>query len=986
MSNTLSHNILVPPFHQKVLAHELTLKRPSHELRKLSQSLASSTVDLNPHQIEAALFAFNSPLSRGAILCDEVGLGKTIEAGLIISQLWAEGRKKIIIVVPASLRKQWQNELLDKFDIQSVIVDGFEYKTTKKEGNYNPFDRENLIVIVSLPFAFSKRSEIKAVAKWDLVVIDEAHRLRNVYKKGNKTAQGLKELFEKQPKVLLTATPLQNSLMELYGLTSFVDDKLLGTDYSFKSKFMSDRRGLEVDNLDELKSRLSALYIRTLRKQVQEYIPYTNRISMVEDFTPSDEEYRLYEMVSEYLQRPEVAAIKHSQRALMVLIYRKILASSSFAIARTLESLIGNLDRQLKGLQAESVEDLIKEVDGYEEEFEEIAKKENGETIENDSEVSEEVDTEVTPEEIEAEIRELNEFKKLAESIDKNSKGDALIIALRKAFEHNKKMGWPEKAVIFTESRRTQQYILHLLLDAGYKDRITLFSGTNEGPIGRRAYERWLKERVRHDKEFRLSKDASIREALIHEFRHHTNILIATEAGAEGINLQFCNIVVNYDLPWNPQRIEQRIGRCHRYGQKHDVVVLNFLNRKNAADNRVFELLDKKLRLFDGVFGVSDEVLGVIGSGVDFEKRILDIYQSCRTAEEINKAFDALQSELAEQIKETMLHARSKLLENFDDEVRARLRTRNEEIKKELTAFDVMLLKFICSSLNITDYKYEDSTYYFDIPSFPPGIIMKMPGDVMPGTFYIGKGKGEKESDVRLHLGHPLVRTAIRAAKELPAEKTCSVTLAYSAGHKITALEHLLGKSGYCMSYKLSFKGLEEEDHLSHLFFIREGEGWEALSNDLCEKMMTVTAFECKDIKHEMPPAELADSTLRTFTDELLKEIGLRNEDYFEREMDKLDIYSEEAVLKMQDELKKFEDAWKEAKKKRQKSLSFEERMAARKEVQRLEQEYSKMVDKIAVEKKKLFEEKDQELKSLEKKLKIKVERELIAQALWRME
>jgi adenine-specific DNA-methyltransferase len=862
-----------------------------------------------------------------------------------------------------------------------------EYKTAKKEGNYNPFDRENLIVIVSLPFAFSKRSEIKAVAKWDLVVIDEAHRLRNVYKKGNKTAQGLKELFEKQPKVLLTATPLQNSLMELYGLTSFVDDKLLGTDYSFKSKFMSDRRGLEVDNLDELKSRLSALYIRTLRKQVQEYIPYTNRISMVEDFTPSDEEYRLYEMVSEYLQRPEVAAIKHSQRALMVLIYRKILASSSFAIAQTLESLIGNLDRQIKGLQPESVESLIEDVDGYEEELEEIAKKEDGEAIENDTEPSEEKEADFTSEEIEAEKQELIGFKNLAERINKNSKGEALIIALKKAFEHNKKMGWPEKAIIFTESRRTQQYIFHLLLDAGYKDRITLFSGTNEGPIGRRAYERWLKERVRHDKELRLSKEASIREALIHEFRHHTNILIATEAGAEGINLQFCNVVVNYDLPWNPQRIEQRIGRCHRYGQKHDVVVLNFLNRKNAADNRVFELLDKKLRLFDGVFGVSDEVLGVIGSGVDFEKRILDIYQSCRTAEAINKAFDALQSELAEQIKETMLHARSKLLENFNDEVRARLRTRDEEIKKELTAFDVMLLKFICSSLNITDYKYEDSTYYFDIPSFPPWIIMNIPGDVMPGTFYIGKGKGEKESTVRLHLGHPLVRTAIRAAKELPAEKTCSVTLAYStAGHKITALEHLLGKSGYCMSYRLSFKGLEEEDHLSHLFFIREDERWEALSNDICEKMMTVTAFECEDLKHEMPPADLADSTLRTFTDELLKEIGLRNEDYFEREMDKLETYSEEAVLKMQDELKKLEDAWKEAKKKRQKSLSFEERMAARKEVQRLEQEYSKMVDKIAVEKKKLFEEKDQELKSLEKKLKIKVERELIAQALWRME
>jgi adenine-specific DNA-methyltransferase len=974
----------VPLPYQKILAHELTLKRPAHELRKLSQSLASSTVDLNPHQIEAALFAFNSPISRGAILCDEVGLGKTIEAGLIISQLWAEGKRKIIIVVPASLRKQWQNELLEKFDIPSAIIDGSEYKAAKKEGIFNPFVRENLIVITSLPFAFSKSADIKAVGKWHLVVIDEAHRLRNVYKKGNKTAQGLRELFKEQPKALLTATPLQNSLMELYGLTSFVDDKLLGTEYSFRSKFMSDRRGLEVDNLDELKTRLSSVYIRTLRKQVQEYIPYTNRISMVEDFTPSDDELRLYEIVSDYLQRAEVAAIKHSQRALMVLIYRKILASSSFAIAQTLESLIGNLDRQLKGLQAESLEDLINGIDGYEEEMEEIAKKENGETIERNGEVSEEVETNFTPEDIETEIKELIGFKKLAEGIDKNSKGDALVIALRKAFEHNREMGWPEKAVIFTESRRTQHYLYNMLSNAGYREKITTFSGTNEGPIGKRAYERWLQERVRHEKDGRLSKEASLREALIHEFRYHTSILIATEAGSEGINLQFCNVVVNYDLPWNPQRIEQRIGRCHRYGQKYDVVVLNFLNRKNAADHRVFELLDQKLRLFDGVFGASDEVLGAIGSGVDFEKRILDIYQSCRSEAEIHAAFDALQSELSQQIMETMLQARTKLIENFDDEVRVRLRTRDEEIKKELTAFDLVLLNFVVSSLNAIDYKYEDSTYYLNIPSFPTGIIMRLPGDVRPGQFFIGKGKGEHETAVRLHLGHPLVRAAISAAKEIPAEKVCSVRLEY-AGHKITALEPMLGQTGYCASYKLLFKGLEEEEHLRHVFLVDTGAGWEPLSNDICEKMMTITSAECNDIVHKTPSPALVEGALIQAIDDLLKEIGMRNEDYYEREMDKLETYSEEAVLKMHDDLTKLEDTWKEAKKKRQKSLSFEDRMSARKEVQRLEQEYSKMVDKIGSEKKKLFEEKDHELKSLEKKLKIKVEKELIAQAMWRM-
>lgn len=882
------------------------------------------------------------------------------------------------------MRKQWQNELFEKFNIPGVIVDGSEYKTSKKDA-LNPFDRNNLAVIVSIPFAFSKRDEIKSVGKWDLVVIDEAHRLRNVYKKGNKTALGLRELFHGQPKALLTATPLQNSLMELYGLTTFIDDKLLGTEYSFKTKFMSDRRGLEVNNLSELKSRLSSIYIRTLRRQVQEYIPYTNRISMVEDFTPTDEEQRLYEKVSEYLQRPEVAAIKHSQRALMVLVYRKILASSSFAIAQTLESLMDNLDRQLKGIQPESIENLVKDIEGYEEEIEEIAKREDGETIEGDREDQVEEERAFTPEEIEAEKKELSEFKKLAEGIQKNSKGEALITALKKAFEHNKRMEWPEKAVIFTESRRTQKYLFNLLSNNGYTDKITLFSGTNEGPIGKRAYDRWEKERVRHEKETRLSKEAAIRDALIHEFGNYTNILIATEAGAEGINLQFCNIVVNYDLPWNPQRIEQRIGRCHRYGQKYDVVVLNFLNRKNAADNRVFELLDKKLKLFDGIFGASDEILGAIGSGVDFEKRILEIYQLCRTEEEIHRAFDVLQSEFSRQINETILQARSKLLEHFDDEVRARLRTRDKEIKREIPAFDEMLLKFMIVSLNLSNYNLKGSTYYLTISHFPPKITLNMPGEITPGTFFIGEGRDETAE--RLHLNHPLVMAALIVAKEIPAEKIYAVTLAYTASkHKITALETYLGKSGFCVSYKFSFKGLEEEDHLRHLFFVKDGNTWEPLNNDLCEKMMTITILDCDDMKDERPPDELVNEPLKAVEDEIMKEIGVRNEEYYEREMDKLELYSEEAVLKMQDDLKKIEDAWKEAKSKRQRSLSFEERMSARKEVQRLEHEYSKMADKIAMEKKRLFEEKDRELKNLEKKLKIRVEKELIAQAYWRME
>ena len=161
-----------------------------------------------------------------------------------------------------------------------------------------------------------------------------------------------------------------------------------------------------------------------------------------------------------------------------------------------------------------------------------------------------------------------------------------------------------------------------------------------------------------------------MRQALVDYFKEEADIMIATEAAAEGINLQFCSLVINYDLPWNPQRIEQRIGRCHRYGQKFDVVVINFLNKKNAADQRVYELLNNKFKLFEGIFGASDEVLGAISSGIDFEKRIADIYQTCRNPEEINKAFDELQSEFESSIDESFQSAKQKLLENFDEEVR----------------------------------------------------------------------------------------------------------------------------------------------------------------------------------------------------------------------------------------------------------------------------------------------------------------------------
>ena len=230
-------------YHAKYWANELTRRFSSETIEKFVKTLSEAQVQLNPHQIDAALFTFKSPLSKGAILADEVGLGKTIEAGIVISQYWAERKRKILIVMPSSLRKQWQQELCEKFYIPAKILEAKTFNDDIKNGNFNPFEQEE-IVICSYHFARNKAPYIKAI-NWDLVVIDEAHRLRNVYKTSNKISNAIKDSIKERNKILLTATPLQNSLLELYGLTSIIDDYTFGDLASFKAQYC--RNGQQID-------------------------------------------------------------------------------------------------------------------------------------------------------------------------------------------------------------------------------------------------------------------------------------------------------------------------------------------------------------------------------------------------------------------------------------------------------------------------------------------------------------------------------------------------------------------------------------------------------------------------------------------------------------------------------------------------------------------------------------------------------------------
>jgi ERCC4-related helicase len=685
-------------------------------MEAMAGALLDAQVDLNPHQIDAAMFATSNPLSKGSILADEVGLGKTIEAGLLIAQRWAERKRRILVITPANLRKQWHQELADKFGLSATLLEAKSFRQAVKDGAINPFNQSG-IIICSYQFAAGRSGDIKAVP-WDLVVIDEAHRLRNVYKPENKTARTLQAALAHCQKVLLTATPLQNSLLELYGLVSFIDERVFGDLDSFKSQFASLKNA---ESFDALKHRIAPICKRTLRRQVEAYVKYTKRIPLLREFSPGADETALYNHVTEYLERESLHALPNSQRQLITLVLRKLLASSTFAIAGALETITNRLKKTLseKASNLNEGESLVDELDQDYEALDELADE-----LEPQFEDEEKTRTKEQVQAIRQEIADLESFRNLAISITENSKGTALLQALRVAFAKLDELGAAKKAIIFTESRRTQDYLVGLLAKTPYGQGVVLFNGSNNDDASKRIYADWIKRHAGTDR-ITGSRSADTRAALVEHFREFNgvdgSIMIATEAGAEGINLQFCSMVINYDLPWNPQRIEQRIGRCHRYGQKHDVVVVNFLNRENEADKRVYELLDLKFKLFEGVFGASDEVLGAVESGVDFERRIAEIYQTCRQPAAIHSAFEQLQLDMTGEISDAMLKARKSLLENFDEDVQERLRLRNQDAKASLGKLERLLMRFTRGALHgHADFTDDDTS--FVLKSLPSNV------------------------------------------------------------------------------------------------------------------------------------------------------------------------------------------------------------------------------------------------------------------------
>ena len=903
----------------------------------MSQSLLSSTVDINPHQIDAALFAFRSPLSKGVVLADEVGLGKTIEAGLVLCQYWSTGKRKIIVVCPASLRKQWEAELQDKFGIPCEILDTKNYNAYLREGR-NPLSAKR-VIICSYNFCAKHKGDI-VTNGFDLAVMDEAHKMRNVYRKSARTAADVRDALHGVKKLLLTATPFQNSLMELYGLTSVIDDHFFGSEKSFRNEYGKG------ENLKQLRQRIQPLFTRTLRKDVKEYINYTRRLPLTQKFNATDDEYELYQAVSEFLRRDDLYSVPASQKKLTTMIVRKILASSTYALIFTLEHI---KERLMRMLEANKPEDLNVEELVDEDEWQTYQEYEDDSAMVCEERLFDEDEIDVLR--LKREIETVEGFIDKARHIKEESKAKALLIALEQSFDKLREMGANRKALIFTESTKTQAYLREFLEANGYDGKVVLFNGKASEPQTNDIYKRWCEA---HPDKVSGIKAADRRASIVDYFQNEAEIMIATEAAAEGLNLQFCSLIINFDLSWNPQRIEQRIGRCHRYGQKFDVVVVNFINVRNYADVRVFELLNDKFKLFDDVFGASDEILGK-ADNIDIESRIWEIYQQCRSEEEINAAFSRLQADMQEEIDQRMDEVRQEVIEHFDINVQEHLRTRKDETGAFLNRYQHIfweLTKYVLSSQAV----FNDSNYTF---------VLRTP--------VAGERKGKysmlnnQNDALPYRLNDTLAQHVINTALSLPLDDGGTVVFDEAAISMNANLpDYLHGESGWLVLSSLSVSSFEEEQY--HIFTAITDSG-RTLTQDDAERLMLNGGVETDVAAIPADVKEKLQKDIAQRSKAKLNDIDSRNLNYFRQEENRIYQWERDCIDGLEAELTIVKRSTLQAERDARNATSVHEKLELERKIDELKRKKRRLRNELEDKEDEIGEQRRRMIAELERRM-----------------
>jgi hypothetical protein len=787
------------PYHAKYFAHDLT-RHGGQGLAPLARALFDARIALHPHQAEAALFALRPPRRQGTLLADEAGLGKHIAAGLILAQRWAEGQRRLLVICPAAQRRQWALELAAKFHLPTTILADAEATT----GRATPAGAD-AVAIASLHFAAHQAATLAHIP-WNLVVVAEAHRLRNAYRVSHRLGHAIRRILEGRHPLLLTATPLQNSLLELYGLAWLADRHLFADSGSFRARYMA-AAGTSGDNLDELRDRLRPFCHRTRRRDVAGYTPSTQRHLIIHPFTPTDPEQRLHEAASAYLQRPGAGALPAGQRHLGTMLLHRALASSPQAIAAALEPLRDRLrhrqtpppetlDPDLFAALAEDAADAA------------VARPSDWSDRSDRSDRSDWSDwSDLPPAAPATEAAELTHLIQAAREIGAGGgKPQALLAALAAGFAEMQRRGAPRQAAVFTESSHTQDFLKSFLEANGHAGRV--LAGTTTGSPA----------------EFNTGP---------------ADILIATDAAASALDLQPCALAINYDLPWNPQRLERRIGCCHRYGQPHDVLVINLLNANDEAGQRLHELYHNTFRLFEGAAGDTADALATLDATADFEQRIREIHQQCRGPEEIREAFALLQAELETRIPPRLAETRRRLLEDAGAG-RHRRRLQPAAIHRQLdrTAHQLWTIAHL---LLAGRAEFAATGHSFDLHA-PPA------PEIRPGRYHlITKGQGGTATDPAipaenlLRLGHPLGEHLLAAAKALPTPTaSLAFDLASHPGHATPQLAPLKGATGWLTLQRLlSPAGDAPEEHL---IFTAITDAGTSIGQESCEQLFLCAA------------------------------------------------------------------------------------------------------------------------------------------------
>ena len=902
------------PIHRRYYAEELVRGRRASERRRQIASQRGARVDPNPHQIDAVMFALRRIPEGGCILADEVGLGKTIEAGLVIAQLMAEGAERILIVLPRPLLGQWQSELYTLFGIEAV----------EAADEAVDLDAPGLFLAGREYAGGAKGSErLGSAPPFDLCLIDEAHEVfaaihRRFDRHGGydedssyaQVAHRLRKIIGVAPVLLLTATPIQNSLAELWGLVQYVDrtGTLLGPKPVFQDVFCADDAGRQVvaEQAEELQRRLGVVVQRTLRRQAQEFLdkPFVGRRAQLFEYAMSVEERSLYDDVTAYLLEPTLYAFSGSSRQLLLLGFHRRMASSTAALADSLERVAERLRGMLRDARESSgagralsfAADL--EEDGTDLEFEAGGSA----SVDRDSTDAPAIE----PAAVQAELNRVEDFVRRARGLPRDSKAESLVEAVRLVLERPEER---RKVVVFTESLTTQDYLRELLLEQTELSRgdITLFRGVNASARSAEALAVWRDE-VECEIEPRLRPSAAVavRLALVHEFRTRSRVFISSEAGAKGLNLQFCDTLVNYDLPWNPQRIEQRIGRCHRYGQERDVTVINFLAKDNEAQRLTFEILSTKLDLFGSVLDMSDVVLQTPRSdssdelasalGPDFEAQVRRIWDRCRSVREVEDELRRLRDDLEEsrrRLDQVRERTTSLIEKRFDESVREVFRNIESELPVTLAQLDAELERLVTS--------------YLDARGVPWGTAERKGRRVihveasrslpepLAGGVSVALGPARELGDTEsLHLAHPLVGAAVREAR-LAGSGGFRVRFELGAGAPGELLRQR-GRRGRLALTRVTNARFEREDRLCVTAVFENADVLRP-----AEAALDLLRQPCVDVGDFSPPLGVSAGHLDEVVEEelFLEQASGAVDDQasFEAAMDQLDQYLADRLL-----------------------------------------------------------------------------------------